>query len=217
MRLVMIDNYDSFTYNLVQVFQKLDVEVIVFRNDEVGVEAVRDCDPAWICISPGPRDPAHAGVSKDVINRLGATVPILGVCLGMQAINEVFGGKTRKAPRPVHGKTSPVRHNGESIFSGLPSPFLAARYHSLCIEIKSGMLSPLAFSPDGVCMAIRHRDRPIFGVQFHPESFMTECGTELVKNFLSLGCDFRSSARKNSERGYGCDLQPVMSREVYPK
>ncbi|MGC9196710.1 MAG: anthranilate synthase component II [Syntrophobacteraceae bacterium] len=214
MRLVMIDNYDSFTYNLVQVFQKLDVEVIVFRNDEVSVEAVQSCDPAWICISPGPRDPAHAGVSKDVISRLGATVPVLGVCLGMQAINEVFGGKTRKAPSPVHGKTSPVYHNGESIFSGLPSPFLAARYHSLCIEIKSEMLSPLAFSPDGVCMAIKHRDRPIFGVQFHPESFMSECGTELVQNFLCVGADLLSLARKESRRSCGCDLSPVRFEEI---
>ncbi len=186
MRLVMIDNYDSFTYNLVQLFQKLGVEVIVFRNDEAGVEAVRACDPAWICVSPGPKDPAHAGVSKDVIRELGATVPILGVCLGMQAINEVFDGITRQAPRPVHGKTSAVYHRGKSIFSGLPSPFMAARYHSLCVEIRSELLEPLAFSADGVCMAVRHRKLPVFGVQFHPESFMTGFGMELAQNFLKF-------------------------------
>lgn len=187
MRLVMIDNYDSFTYNLVQLFEKLAVEVIVFRNDEASVHTVRSCDPAWICISPGPKDPAHAGISKEVIRDLSAEVPILGVCLGMQAINEVFGGTTRLAPFPVHGKTSPVHHRGESIFSGLPSPFPAARYHSLCIEIGSDILLPLAFSPEGVCMAIRHRSLPVFGVQFHPESFMSECGVQLVRNFLYLG------------------------------
>lgn len=196
MRLVMIDNYDSFTYNLVQLFQEFALEVIVFRNDEVSVEAVRGLDPDWICISPGPKDPVHAGISKDVIHHLGTTIPILGVCLGMQAINEVFGGKTRQAPFPVHGKTSPVYHEGESIFSGLPSPFMAARYHSLRIEIRSESLAPLAFSPEGVCMAIRHRSLPVFGVQFHPESFMTECGIELVKNFMSIGSQWRNTARK---------------------
>jgi anthranilate synthase component 2 len=199
MRLVMIDNYDSFTYNLVQLFYQFAVEVVVFRNDEVSVAAVHSQAPDWVCISPGPGDPAHAGISKEVIKCLGETVPILGVCLGMQAINEVFGGITRRAPFPVHGKTSPVHHRGESIFSGLPSPFLAARYHSLCIEIRSNMLAPLAFSPEGVCMAVRHRARPIFGVQFHPESFMTECGMQLVKNFMSAGKDRRHNAHRVQE------------------
>jgi len=186
MRLVMIDNYDSFTYNLVQLFHEFEIEVRVFRNNEVTVEGIRRFDPAWICISPGPKDPAHAGISKAVIEHLGPSVPVLGVCLGMQAINEVFEGKTLRAPFPVHGKTSPVFHKGESIFSGLPSPFRAARYHSLCVDIRSDALMPLAFAPEGVCMGIGHRSLPIFGVQFHPESFMTEYGVELARNFLSV-------------------------------
>src|SRR5208283_748142 len=144
MRLVMIDNYDSFTYNLVQLFYEFGIEVLVFRNDQVSVEDIRRLDPAWICISPGPKDPAHAGISKAVVERLGTEVPVLGVCLGMQAINEVFGGKTREAPFPVHGKTSLVHHSGDSIFHGLPSPFRVARYHSLCIEIGSDLVVPLA-------------------------------------------------------------------------
>ena len=200
-RLVMIDNYDSFTYNLVQLFQEFGIEVRVFRNDEVSVQDVRRLDPAWICISPGPKDPAHAGVSKAVIEHLGHTVPVLGVCLGMQAINEVFDGKTREAPFPVHGKTCLVHHEGDSIFQGLPSPFRAARYHSLCIEIRSKAVVPLAWAPEGVCMAIRHRSRPIFGVQFHPESFMTEYGIELVSNFLSVSPAWRPAPLAGNESG----------------
>ncbi|MGA2400218.1 MAG: aminodeoxychorismate/anthranilate synthase component II [Syntrophobacteraceae bacterium] len=193
MRLVMIDNYDSFTYNLVQLFYEFGIEVRVFRNDEITVEEIRRLDPAWICISPGPKDPAHAGISKAVIERLGPEVPVLGVCLGMQAINEVFAGKTREAPFPVHGKTCLVHHGGESIFHGLPSPFRAARYHSLCIEIRSDLVVPLALAPEGVHMGIRHRFRPIFGVQFHPESFMTEYGIELARNFLNVRQDWRAA------------------------
>ena len=189
MRLVMIDNYDSFTYNLVQLLSEFKIEILVFRNDEVSVEGIRRFDPDWICISPGPKDPAHAGISKAVIQELGPEIPILGVCLGMQAINEVFQGKTLEAPYPVHGKRWPVHHEGKSIFSGLPSPFMAARYHSLRIEIRSDSIVPLAFSREGVCMAIRHRLWPIFGVQFHPESFMSEYGVELVSNFLSVSSD----------------------------
>ncbi len=193
MRLVMIDNYDSFTYNLVQLFYEFGIEVLVFRNDQVSVEDIRRLDPAWICISPGPKDPAHAGISKAVIERLGPEIPVLGVCLGMQAINEVFGGKTREAPSPVHGKTSLVHHSGDSIFHGLPTPFRAARYHSLCIEIGSDMVVPLALTPEGVHMGIRHRFQPIFGVQFHPESFMTEYGIELAMNFLNVRLDWRAA------------------------
>lgn len=186
MRLVMIDNYDSFTYNLVQLFYEFGIDVRVFRNNEVRAADICGMDPAWICISPGPKDPEHAGVSKEVVEHLGPKVPLLGVCLGMQAINEVFEGRTRRAPLPVHGKTCPVHHEGDSIFHGLPSPFRAARYHSLCVEIRSDAIVPLAFAPDGVCMGIRHRFWPIFGVQFHPESFMTRYGIELVRNFLSV-------------------------------
>jgi anthranilate synthase component 2 len=185
-RLIMIDNYDSFTYNLVQLFYEFDLEVLVFRNDRVTVEEVAAHNPDWICISPGPKDPAHAGVSKAVIERLGRSVPLLGVCLGMQAINEVFGGRTKRSPVPVHGKTSAVAHRGESIFEGIPSPFLAARYHSLCIEIRSDTIIPLAAAADGVIMGIRHHVLPIYGVQFHPESFLTWYGMELVHNFLCV-------------------------------
>jgi len=187
MRLVMIDNYDSFTYNLVQLFLEFGLDVRVFRNDQTTVERIREIDPDWICVSPGPRGPEHAGVSKSVIGQLGPSIPILGVCLGMQAINEVFGGRTRPAPVPVHGKTSLVVHEGTGIFSNIPSPFRVARYHSLCIEIGSDEILPLAVTPEGISMSIRHREHPVFGVQFHPESFMSQYGFELVENFLRIG------------------------------
>ncbi len=192
MRLVIIDNYDSFTYNLVQLFQEFDLEVRVFRNDAIGINGITGLTPDWICISPGPRDPEHAGISKAVIEHFGRSVPILGVCLGMQAINEVFGGRTREAPVPVHGKTCMIDHRGESIFRGIPSPFRVARYHSLCIEIASDELVPLAASPEGVSMGIGHRSRPIFGVQFHPESFMSQYGPELAYNFLSVRKEWKA-------------------------
>jgi anthranilate synthase component 2 len=191
MRLVMIDNYDSFTYNLAQLFYEFGLEVLVFRNDEITVQGVLALDPAWICISPGPKDPAHAGISKSVIEKLGHAIPVLGVCLGMQAINEVFGGRTREAPFPVHGKSCQVHHRGESVFKDLPSPFRVARYHSLCVEIGSEEIVSLAASPEGVQMGIRHRSRPIFGIQFHPESFMSEYGIELVDNFLHARTEWK--------------------------
>lgn len=186
MKLVMIDNYDSFTYNLVQLFCEFDIEVQVFRHDAVTVERIISMAPDWICISPGPRDPSHSGVSKQVVELLGPHVPILGVCLGMQVINEVFGGRTVRAPLPVHGKRSRVVHTGDGLFGGVPSPFWAARYHSLCIVPGSDDVVPLAWSEDQVIMGIRHRSWPVHGVQFHPESFLTEYGMELVSNFLRI-------------------------------
>ncbi|MBW1975069.1 MAG: aminodeoxychorismate/anthranilate synthase component II [Deltaproteobacteria bacterium] len=183
-RLIMIDNYDSFTFNLVQLFSALGVEVLVFRHDEIDTKAIEKLSPNCVCISPGPKDPQHAGISKDVVIHFGGRIPILGVCLGMQVINEVFGGKTAHAPVPVHGKTSLVRHTGQGIFKGIPSPFRAARYHSLCINRYSDCLTETAWSEDGVIMAIEHKTLPIFGVQFHPESFLTEHGTRLACNFL---------------------------------
>jgi anthranilate synthase component 2 len=186
MQLVVIDNYDSFTFNLVHLFGEFDLEVRVYRHDVLTVEGVRELDPDWICISPGPKDPAHAGISKEVIRRLGPSIPILGVCLGMQAINEVFGGRTTRAPLPVHGKRCLVHHRGEGLFSGITSPFQAARYHSLQAVIGSRDIAPLAFAEDGVVMALRHRRLPIMGVQFHPESFLSEYGLELVANFLAV-------------------------------
>lgn len=200
MRLVMIDNYDSFTYNLVQLFLEFDLEVRVFRNDEITLNGLEDIDPDWICISPGPKDPAHAGISKAVIERFGPKVPLLGVCLGMQAINEVFGGRTVEAPVPVHGKTCLVEHRGESIFRGMPSPFRVARYHSLRIEIGSTDLAPLAAAPDGVLMGIRHASFPIFGVQFHPESFLSEYGLEMAQNFLSTKPEWKPPIQSKDPR-----------------
>ncbi len=186
MRLVMIDNYDSFTHNLVQLFYEFDIEVLVFRNDRITPAGIEKLAPDWISISPGPKSPSHAGVSKAVVHHFGPHIPILGVCLGMQVINEVFEGKTRKAPVPVHGKRSLVKHANRGIFSNLPSPFRVARYHSLCIEIRSPLLQPLAWSEDQVIMGIQHQTWPLCGVQFHPESFMSEYGLELIDHFLSL-------------------------------
>lgn len=186
MRLLLVDNYDSFTGNLAQLFAGLGAEVVVRRNDALDAEAAAALQPRWVCISPGPRDPAHAGTSKDIIRRLGPTVPVLGVCLGMQAINEVYGGRTVRAPAPVHGRRSPITHDGLGLFEGLPSPFEAARYHSLCVEIRSADLAPCAWSEDGVVMALRHAHFPVVGVQFHPESFMTEHGRQIAERFLAM-------------------------------
>jgi anthranilate synthase component 2 len=193
MRLIMIDNYDSFTYNLVQLFYEFGIQVTVHRHDAVGLDDIAAAAPDWICISPGPKDPAHAGISKAVVQRFGSSVPILGVCLGMQVINEVFGGRTLEAPVPVHGKRSRVTHDGRGIFSGLPSPFRVARYHSLCIEPRTPLILPLAHAEDGVIMGISHRDWPVWGVQFHPESFLTEFGLEIAENFLALNPHWRKS------------------------
>jgi len=187
MRLVMIDNYDSFTYNLVQLFLEFDVEIQVYRHDEVGLAEIEALKPRWLCISPGPKAPAHAGISKAVIARFYQDIPILGVCLGHQALNEVFGGATERAPLPVHGKRYPVHHEGRHLFARLPSPFWAARYHSLMAVTASPDLEVTAWTTDGVIMGLSHRHYPLHGVQFHPESFLTNYGYELVENFLSLG------------------------------
>lgn len=183
-RLVMIDNYDSFTYNLVQLFYDFELEVRVFRHDEVTLAEIEALNPGWICISPGPKAPAQAGISKEVIAHFYKRVPILGVCLGHQAINEVFGGATVRAPVPVHGKQSQVFHQGRGLFARLPSPFAAARYHSLMAAPASADLEITAWSDDGVIMGLSHRDYPLHGVQFHPESFLTSHGRELAANFL---------------------------------
>lgn len=187
MRLVMIDNYDSFTYNLAQLFYEFHLEVLVFRHDAVTLEEIAGLKPRWICISPGPKAPAQAGISKAVIARFYRQIPILGVCLGHQAINEVFGGATVRAPVPVHGKRHQVFHTGRGIFQGLPSPFGAARYHSLMAAPASPELEVTAWTPDGVVMGLSHRRFPLHGVQFHPESFLTSHGRDLAANFLELG------------------------------
>jgi anthranilate synthase component 2 len=187
-KLLVIDNYDSFTYNLVQMFLQYPLDITVHRADKIGLEGVADAEPDYILVSPGPKDPQNAGISIPIIRRFHKTTPTLGVCLGMQSLNEAFGGSTVRAPLPMHGKTSRVEHDGSGVFAGLPSPFCAARYHSLAVSLAAD--SPLhitARSDDGVVMGLSHPQWPLHGVQFHPESFMTEHGFSLVDNFLRLG------------------------------
>jgi len=190
MLMLLLDNYDSFTFNLAHLFGEFGPEVVVRRNDETTLDEIESLKPDWICISPGPGGPSRAGISRDVVVRFGPRTPILGVCLGMQVINEVFGGSTVRAPVPVHGKRAQVHHDGEGIFSGLPAPFMAARYHSLRVEMRSTELIPVAHCEDGVIMGIRHTWLPVHGVQFHPESFLGECGLEIASNFLHTNPDF---------------------------
>lgn len=185
---VMIDNYDSFVYNLVQYLQELGREVRVFRNDRVTLEEIQNLSPTHIVISPGPCTPNEAGISLAIINRFAGRIPILGVCLGHQAIGQAFGGRVVRASRPVHGKTSPVYHDGEGIYRGLPNPFAAARYHSLIVGRDSlpDCLIITAQTDQGEIMGLRHREYPVEGVQFHPESILTGVGKQLLANFLAL-------------------------------
>jgi len=183
--LLMIDNYDSFTYNLVHLFQELGAEVRVFRNDAITPEEAGQLAPSHVVISPGPGRPADAGVSVEVIRRLGPQVPTLGVCLGHQAIVAAFGGDVGQARALLHGKSSPIAHDGKGIFAGLPANFEAGRYHSLAALNVPAELEVTARTPDGEVMGVRHRELPIEGVQFHPESVLTPLGHELAKNFLS--------------------------------
>ena len=183
--LVMIDNYDSFTYNLVQYFGELGQEIVVFRNDQVTLEEIKALKPDHIVISPGPGDPGDGGISNDVIRELGPTTPILGVCLGHQCMGDVFGGNVVRAPRLMHGKVSPVYHNGKGLFDGVPSPFNATRYHSLFVEEPlPADLQVTAFTSEGEVMGMRHKTYPVVGVQFHPESILTEHGKRILQNFL---------------------------------
>jgi len=189
--LLVIDNYDSFTYNLVQMFMHFDLSIQVHRSDRISLAGVSDARPDYILISPGPKDPEHAGISKPLIQAFYRTIPILGVCLGMQCINEVFGGRTVRSPVPMHGKTSQVHHHQEMLFSQMPSPFTAARYHSLAVQLPATAfeqhLVATARTEDGSIMGLSHNRFPLHGVQFHPESFLTEHGFILVENFLRLG------------------------------
>ena len=186
--LVVIDNYDSFTYNLVQCFGELGADVKVLRNDEVDLEGLIELDPAFLVISPGPGQPLQdGGISADAIRHFTGRVPVLGVCLGHQCLGAVYGGQVDRAPRLMHGKTSPVNHNGQDLFKGIPSPFEAMRYHSLTVcEPVPAPLQVTATTPDGEIMGLKHRDHPTFGVQFHPESILTSYGKQLLKNFLEL-------------------------------
>lgn len=184
--LLMIDNYDSFTYNLVQYFSELGEEVAVFRNDEITLDKITQLKPAYIVISPGPCTPNEAGISVSVINTYQENIPVLGVCLGHQSIGQAFGGKIIHAAQLMHGKTSPVFHHGTGVFSGLPNPFIATRYHSLVIERATlpDCLKITAWTEDGEIMGIRHKTLAVEGVQFHPESILSEHGHLLLKNFL---------------------------------
>ena len=185
--LLILDNYDSFTYNLAQIFGALGEEICVFRNDQITLEGIRSLQPERIVISPGPGGPEDAGISIEIVRQLGMDIPILGVCLGHQCIAAAFGGRVIRAPRLMHGKTSPVYHYGEDLFTGIPSPFEATRYHSLIVaEPLPSELIATAFTSAGELMGLRHRQFPIFGVQFHPESILTPFGKQLLKNFLEV-------------------------------
>jgi anthranilate synthase component 2 len=185
--LLMIDNYDSFTYNLVQYFGELGEDVRVARNDEITLDEIERLAPARICISPGPCTPNEAGVSLGVIERFAARTPILGVCLGHQSIGQAFGGTVIRARKLMHGKTSPIEHTGDGVFKGLPQEFTAARYHSLAVERESlpDCLAVTAWTADGEIMGLRHRSLQVEGVQFHPESIATEHGHAMLRNFLA--------------------------------
>jgi len=187
--ILVIDNYDSFTYNLVQYLGELGAAVKVLRNDEASVEAIEAMRPERIVISPGPGTPDDAGVSLGVIARLAARVPILGVCLGHQAIGQAFGGKVVRAGQVMHGKVSRIRHDGKGVFAGVPDDFVATRYHSLVVERGSlpGTLEVSAQSEDGEVMGLRHRRLAVEGVQFHPEALLTEHGHRMLENFLKGG------------------------------
>mgnify|MGYP001115904095 CR=1 FL=1 len=184
--ILMIDNYDSFTYNLVQYVGELGEELQVYRNDKITIEEIERLAPDYLMISPGPCTPNEAGISMEAIRHFAGKIPILGVCLGHQSIGQVFGGKVVRAERLMHGKTSDVFHDGKTIFQGIPSPFQAARYHSLLVEADSlpDELEVTARTAEGEIMAIRHRRFAVEGVQFHPESIITQYGKQLLKNFL---------------------------------
>jgi anthranilate synthase/aminodeoxychorismate synthase-like glutamine amidotransferase len=184
--ILVIDNYDSFTYNLVQYLGELGQELVVYRNDRITLSEIESLAPERIVVSPGPCTPDQAGISVETIRRLAGRIPILGVCLGHQAIARAFGGKVVRAPQPVHGKTSEIVHDSRTVFAGLPNPFTATRYHSLIVEEASlpDCLEISARSQDGLIMGIRHRAYPVDGVQFHPESILTTVGKDLLRNFV---------------------------------
>lgn len=186
--IIVIDNYDSFTYNLVQYLGELGAEIKVYRNDQITLEEIRELKPAGVVISPGPGRPEDAGISLSLIEKLGANLPILGVCLGHQSIGQIFGSKVVSAPVLMHGKTSEIYHNSAGVFEGLPNPFTATRYHSLVIEKSSisDVLEITAWTEDNTIMGVKHKQYPhIQGVQFHPESILTESGKTLLWNFLN--------------------------------
>jgi anthranilate synthase/aminodeoxychorismate synthase-like glutamine amidotransferase len=187
--ILLIDNYDSFTYNLFQYLCELGADVCVRRNDEIDIRGIQLLNPERIVVSPGPSSPEYAGVSNEVIRYFGPTLPVLGVCLGHQCLGHVYGGDVIRAKSVMHGKTSAIEHTGKGIFEGIPSPFTAVRYHSLAVARDSlpDCLEVTAWTADGEIMGLRHRKFPVQGVQFHPESFMSQYGKELLRNFLNGG------------------------------
>jgi anthranilate synthase/aminodeoxychorismate synthase-like glutamine amidotransferase len=195
--LLIIDNYDSFTYNLVQYFGELGAEPVVKRNDEISIAEIEALKPEAIVISPGPCTPKEAGISNDVIREIGPRLPVLGVCLGHQCIGHVFGATVVRAGRLMHGKTSPILHDGEGVFAGLPSPFEATRYHSLIIDPPTvpNSLMVNARTAENEIMGVRHKEYPIHGVQFHPESILTRHGKELLANFLRMSEAFHGKKK----------------------
>ena len=186
--IAVIDNYDSFTYNLVQYLGTLGAQIEVHRNDAIAVDELARHPLEGVVISPGPGQPKDAGITEDVIRRFSGKLPVLGVCLGHQALGEVFGGKVVRAPRLMHGKTSPILHKGRGLFAGLDNPFEATRYHSLIVERETlpDVLEIVAWTPDGEIMGLKHKDSETWGVQFHPESVLTKPGLKLIENFLTL-------------------------------
>lgn len=186
--LLVIDNYDSFTYNLVQYFGELGAEMEVHRNDQITLDEIREKAPSRICVSPGPCTPTEAGISCDVIREFGKDIPLFGVCLGHQSIGQVFGGDVVRAGKLMHGKTSLIHHEGKSVFAGIESPFEATRYHSLIVKRDTlpDSLEVTAKTEDGTIMGLQHKEFPIHGVQFHPESILTASGKKILKNFLEL-------------------------------
>ena len=185
--LLLIDNYDSFTYNLFQYLSELGADVRVYRNDELTVEAAITLRPDHVVISPGPGTPAESGISRELVHQFGPHIPILGVCLGHQCIGEAYGGRVIRAPQPVHGKPSAIFHNSSGLFTGIPNGFAAGRYHSLVVDRDSlpESLEVTATTDDGLIMAVQHREFAVYGVQFHPESVLTEHGKQLLANFLA--------------------------------
>jgi anthranilate synthase component II len=186
--ILVIDNYDSFTYNLVQVMGEMGADLHVERNDQITLAEIRAMQPSHIVISPGPGDPDDSGISLEVLREMGATTPILGVCLGHQCIGQVYGGIVSRAPHLMHGKTSMVYHEGDGIFEGLPNPFEATRYHSLIVleETVPDCLTVTARTEDGLIMGVQHKQFPVYGVQFHPESILTTHGPRLLRNFIDV-------------------------------
>ncbi len=184
----VLDNYDSFTYNLVQYFGELGAEIVVKRNDEVSIADIEAMGPDHLCVSPGPCTPSEAGISNDVIRHFGEKIPVLGVCLGHQCIGEVYGGDVVRADRLMHGKISPILHKGQSVFVDVPSPFEATRYHSLIVKRDTlpECLEITAETAEGEIMGLRHKTLPVHGVQFHPESILTQHGRQLLQNFLKM-------------------------------